>query len=143
MIRLLRLRHIKIPPPNTYLIMIIKLDSGDYVITGNDAKRIEKILEKEKLDVVMEENSPPSPPLQESSKKRPKQAAFDNDSADLAQIKKIVDEYNSSDNRDCIEISDLSKSDRHQLHMYAGGLKTLKTWSTGSDSNRTMFIQKK
>ena len=67
---------------------------------------------------------------------------FDRDSCDLEETKKVLDEYVASDDNGCIEIKDLSKEDRHKLHIYAWS-KGLQHWSAGDKSARIMFVQKK
>ena len=121
--------------------MIIKLDSGDLVITGADSEKVTMLIEKEKMFVVVETNSLENGPVVSpilNTRTKP----LDSNDVNLGAVKNIVDEYARSESKDCIEISDMTRADRHQLHIYAA-IKGLNHWSSGNETNRLMCIQKK
>ena len=138
--------------------MIIKPDDTDEVLilTGEDARHVAAFLESKRsadeMDISrnntdnQDQNSRKNIGKSDGKRKKLNQSSSNNmftkDSCDLKAAKELIDNYIESDENGCIEISNISKADRHQLHKYAGA-KGLKHWSTGSESSRIMSIQKK
>ena len=133
--------------------MIIKPDDNDKVVilTGKDAQDyLNSKRSAVEMDVSTDTSSDTSSDKTQNKgqnkgdgkRKKVTKDSLDKDSCDLEGAKKVIDDYIQSDETSCIEISDISKADRHQLHIYAA-IKGLDHWSSGSDSSRVMSIQKK
>ena len=128
--------------------MIITPDDGDSVViqTGKHAKMFlegkQSIQEMDTDDVTSGAGKAVQGGVGGKRKKPDDKSSLNQDNCDLAGAKKVIDDYIESNHTGSIEISNISKEDRHKLHIYAA-IKGLDHWSDGIGSARVMFVQKK